>query len=461
MKLLLVSANRERSPYPVFPLGLAFVAAPLKQAGHELSALDLCFEVDPCQALAAKLEEVEPDAVIISLRNLDNVTWPDVRSYLAGLKELVQICKTAAAKVILGGSGFSLMPVEIMADCGADIGVAGEGEETLPRLLDCLAEGRDPGLLPGVVLPGKTDFLPQQVVTAIGTPDRTLFDVDRYLNEGGMANLQTKRGCPFGCIYCTYPLLEGTRMRLRPVDEIIAEIGMLVDEHGVDYLYFVDDIFNYPPDFAAAICQAIIASGIKVNWSAFINPDFITPEHMQLMQRAGCDAIEFGTESGSPLMLKNLCKSFTVEQVRYASALCRETGLDFAHYIMFGGPGETADTVRESFLLMDELAPTAVIAMTGIRIYPGTPLYRTALDEGVITAETDLLQPVFYLSPAVRDDLSGLVLTEAMQRRNWIVPGLEVNISDTMLEALRMFKVRGPLWKLLKRMGRSRIAPLK
>ena len=99
--------------------------------------------------------------------------------------------------------------------------------------------------------------------------------------------------------------------------------------------------------------------------------------------------------------------------------------------------------------------------MTGIRIYPRTALYQTALTEGVIGPETDLLQPVFYLAPSVRDHLAELVIAEAMQRKNWIVPGLEVNISDTMLEALRMFKVRGPLWKLLKRMGRSRIAPMK
>lgn len=461
MRLLLVSANRERSPYPVFPLGLAFLAGPLKNAGHELSALDLCFEADPCQALAERLGTQQPDLVIISLRNLDNVTWPDARSYLEGLRELVRVCKAAGVRVIVGGSGFSLMPLEILADCGADLGVVGEGEELLPRLLDCLAAGEDPGLLPGVVLPGRNRFLPQQAVNTMVSPDRTLFDTARYLKEGGMANLQTKRGCPFSCIYCTYPLLEGSRVRPRPVDEIIAEIRVLVDQHGVDYLYFVDDIFNYPPEFARTLCRAVIDAGIRVNWSAFINPDFITREDLELMQQAGCDAVEFGTESGSPLMLKNLGKSFTVEQVRFASGLCRESGLDFAHYIMFGGPGETAETVRESFRLMDELGPTAVIAMTGVRIYPGTPLHRIALDEGVITQETDLLQPVFYLSPAVRDTLSGLVTDEAMQRRNWIVPGLEVNISDAMLEALRMFKVRGPLWKLLKRMGRSRIAPLK
>ena len=460
MKLLLVSANRERSPYPVFPLGLAFLATPLKQAGHQLAVLDLCFEPEPLVALGAALTAEQPEAVVISLRNLDNVTWPDARSYLAGLTDLVAICK-GKATVIVGGSGFSLMPLEILAACGADIGLVGEGEEQLPLLLERLTQGADPVGLPGVLLPGKAEVIPPQTVSRIGSPDRELFDVARYLKEGGMANLQTKRGCPFGCSYCTYPLLEGQQMRTRPVAEIIAEIRSLVNDHGVDYLYFVDDIFNYPVSFCEQLCTAMLDEGLKVNWSAFINPDFITPQLLELMKKAGCDAVEFGTDSGSPVVLQSLCKSFAVDQVRSASQLCHQAGLDFSHYIIFGGPGETEETILETFKLMDELNPTAVIAMTGVRIYPRTKLHRTALDEGIITAATDLLQPTFYLAPAIKDTLSSLVIEQAMQRKNWIVPGLEVNISDTMLEALRMFKVRGPLWKLLKRMGRSRIAPMK
>lgn len=460
MKLLLLSANRERSPYPVFPIGLAYLAPPLQQAGHELASLDLCFALDPIAALKQSLADEQPDLVIISLRNLDNVTWPASTSYLPYLAELVTVCK-ASTRVILGGSGFSLMPREILAACGADIGVVGEGEESLPRLLDCLARGNDPAELPGVVLPNQANFRPPEPVSRISTPDRSLFDVTRYLNEGGMANLQTKRGCPFSCSYCTYPLLEGQQVRLRPVPEIMAEINELVTGHGIDYLYFVDDIFNYPAVFAQELCQAIIASGLKFNWSAFINPGLLTPQLLELMQQAGCDAFEFGTESGSPLMLQNLRKGFTLEQVRTASQYCRTAGVDFAHYILLGGPGECEETVLESFRLMDELAPTAVIAMTGIRIYPGTALHDTALAEGVIQEDTDLLQPVFYLAPGIRDQLGELVTREAMLRKNWIVPGLEVNISDAMLEALRLFKVRGPLWKLLKRLGRSRIAPMK
>jgi radical SAM superfamily enzyme YgiQ (UPF0313 family) len=459
MKLLLISANRERDPYPVFPIGLACLAGPLAAAGHLLTVLDLCFETDPDLSISASLSQDQPDAVIISLRNLDNVTWPGSRCYLGGLRDIVALC-SARALTIIGGSGFSLMPVEILAAVGAHYGVAGEGEEVLPRLLACLEAGGDPSLLPGVVLPGRSAFIPPLPLVTVGTPDRTLFDVARYCREGGMANLQTKRGCPFGCIYCTYPLLEGRCMRIRPVAEIIAEVRTLVEDYGAGYLYFVDDIFNYPPDFAEELCLAMIGERLQVSWSAFINPDFITPRLLQLMQEAGCDAVEYGTDSGSALMLKNMGKSFTVNSIRESSRLCREMGLDFAHYILFGGPGETRETVLETFALMDEVEPTAVIAMAGIRIYPGTALEKVALRDGMIAAGDSLLEPVFYISPAIREGLCELVTQEALKRRTWIVPGLEVNINSAMLDALRMFSVKGPLWKLMKRLGRSRVSPM-
>jgi radical SAM superfamily enzyme YgiQ (UPF0313 family) len=249
-------------------------------------------------------------------------------------------------------------------------------------------------------------------------------------------------------------------MRLRPIGEIIAEIRSLVNDFGVSYLYFVDDIFNYPPDFAVELCRTMKTEKLQVNWSAFINPDFITPGLMDDMLAAGCDAVEFGSDSGSPQMLKNLNKSFTVADLRMASRLCRERDVDFAHYILFGGPGETRETILESFALMDELEPTAVLAMTGIRIYPNTALHRSAIDDGVIQESTPLLEPVFYISPHIRDFFAELIVAEAMQRRNWVVPGLEINASSAMLDAIRMFKIKGPLWKMIKRLGRSHHRPL-
>ena len=459
MKLLLISVNRERDPYPVFPIGLAYLIPSLSSAGHQLSVLDLCFTQNPTESVSSVLGSFAPDAVLISLRNLDNVTWPGSHTYYEGATEIVSLCK-GKATTIIGGSGFSLMPLELLSTIGADYGVIGEGEEILPRLLACIESGEDASKLNGVLIAGQTSFLPPLHVTAIGAPDRSLFDLARYHRDGGMANLQTKRGCPFNCIYCTYPLLEGRRTRLRPISDIIDEIRYLVDVYGVDYIYFVDDIFNFPTDFAEQLCSAMINEKLPVNWTAFISPGFISQQLLQLMVKAGCDAVEFGSESGSDTMLKNLGKSFSAEIILNSSQLCHDSGIDFAHYILFGGPGETNKTILETFDLMDLVQPTAVIAMTGIRIYPGTPLEKIAINDGVIAEGVSMLDPVFYISPEIKETMSNLVTTEALKRRTWIVPGLDINTSPAMLNALRMFKVNGPLWKLMKRLGRSRIKPL-
>jgi radical SAM superfamily enzyme YgiQ (UPF0313 family) len=234
MEVLLVSANREKSPYPVFPLGLSYLAGALLAAGHRLRTIDLCFADDPELLLRAELSTFPPEAIIFSIRNIDNVTYPGSRSYLEGVKTAVTAC-TGKCPVILGGSGFSLMPRELLDFFGGDYGVVGEGEEILPRLLARLATGESPQGLPGVLIRGIADYLPSVPVEKIGKPERSLFQVDRYNREGGMANLQTKRGCPFSCIYCTYPILEGSRLRLREVDDIIAEIRELVELNGAKF----------------------------------------------------------------------------------------------------------------------------------------------------------------------------------------------------------------------------------
>lgn len=444
----MISANRERDPSPVFPLGLAYLAAAVERAGHAARLLDLCFAGDVASEVLKALDETVPGVVLVSIRNLDNVTWPASRSYVDGVREVVGLCRDRAV-VVLGGSGFSLEPVSLLAATGAHCGVVGEGEEVLGHLLERIEAGVPLQGLPGVVVSGDGRPASARIPASVGTPSRNLFDVSRYLTEGGAANVQTKRGCPFGCVYCTYPILEGSRVRTRPAADVVRELRTLVDEHGVDYVEFCDDIFNFPEAAARELCEAMIEDGLRLSWSAFVNPGHLDAGLLDLMVRAGCDAVELGTDSGSPSMLRSLGKSFTVEEIRRSSRLCRDAGVATAHYLLFGGPGENDRTIAESVALMDELAPDAVIVMVGIRIYAGTDLYEVALREGVVSAGQSLLEPVFYPAEPVLRRIAERVAAEASRRRTWIVPGLDVNTSTGVLEMLRRRQQRGPVWKVL------------
>jgi hypothetical protein len=109
---------------------------------------------------------------------------------------------------------------------------------------------------------------------------------------------------------------------------------------------------------------------------------------------------------------------------------------------------------------MDQLDPTAIIAMLGIRIYPGTEMERISISQGVIHKDTNLIYPHFYISPALGGRLSEIIQEKALARKKWIVPGLEINISKNLMEQIRRFRIRGPLWELVGRMKRPRVKPL-
>jgi radical SAM superfamily enzyme YgiQ (UPF0313 family) len=463
MKILLISVNREKMPAPVFPLGLAYIAKVLREEGHAVEVMDLCFSQDVRRELKETLSRCQPEGIGLSIRNLDNLTYPTSFSYLKEMEDVIEICRQSSlSKLIIGGSGYSLAPKELLQHFDVDFGIIGEGEETLLQLVRSLEKG-DPVFPSPHLLMKEKPFPPVTGgarVLSIQAPDRSLFETRRYLEEGGMGNVQTKRGCPFSCIYCTYPLLEGKEIRLRKAEEVVEEIRQLTLEQGLDYIYFVDDIFNYPSSYAETLCREMIRGKVNIKWSAFINPGFLTESLLTWMKEAGCVGVEFGTDSGSPQMLKNYKKSFSVEEVIRASQLCSALAVNHCHYLLFGGPGEDEKTIEESFQLMDRLDPTAVIAMLGIRIYPATEMERISFAEGILNGDSNLIYPHFYISPGLKGKLEEMIREKALKRTHWIVPGLEINISKNLLEQIRKFRIRGPLWELVGRMKRPRVKPL-
>ena len=168
-----------------------------------------------------------------------------------------------------------------------------------------------------------------------------------YLSRGAMGNLQTKRGCPFQCIYCTYPLIEGKKIRLRAPGAVADEIETMVSR-GLDHLFFVDNNFNYPPEQAQGICREIRSRRLSLRWTAYVNPGFISEALVEDMKTSGCRGLELGIDSASPRQLEALGKNFTLEAIRDAARICRQGDLPFCFSLLLGGPGETLDTVRET-----------------------------------------------------------------------------------------------------------------
>jgi radical SAM superfamily enzyme YgiQ (UPF0313 family) len=455
MRVLLVSPNVESLPDPVFPLGLAYIMSALKKNGIHCQALDLCFVEDYEAAIEHVLDAFQPHVVGLSLRNLDNVSYPNYTSYLPFYRQVVQTIKRQnQAPVVLGGSGFTLVPESILKFTGADFGIVGEGESSLIKFLNRFdsAKGFDQPLRPKVIheqtaIVENLDGLP--------LPDRSGFDNEAYLKWGGMGNLQTKRGCPFGCLYCTYPIVEGVAIRLRDPKSVCDEIGSML-ESDITNIFIVDNVFNYPLEHAQAMCEEIIRRELSFSWSCYLNPKFVTSRLVELMLAAGCSSVEFGSDAGNQMMLHNLGKNFTVDDLSRASAICKEAGMSFCHSLLLGGPGETMETVKETLDTITGMSPTAIICMLGIRVFPKTKLSLIATEEGIIGPEEDFLKPIFYLSPAIKDDIVPFIEHFSKQNRNWIFPGLNINMNPELQKKLRRIGIKGPLWESMKLAERFR-----
>jgi radical SAM superfamily enzyme YgiQ (UPF0313 family) len=451
MRVTIVAANQEHRPDPVVPLGALYVAGAARAAGHDVSLVDLCFAGDDfAPALAARLAETRPDVVGVSLRNVDDVAWPRARSYLPHYRRVVETIRAAApdAALVLGGAAFTLFPEPYLAELAPDVGVAGEGEAAFVSVLADLEAGRAPPRLVRVPA-GEGDL---GVAPAID-----LVDAGRYFRTGGAVNVQTRRGCVFHCSYCTYPELEGSTPRLRPPAEVVDTIARAV-AGGTDYVFFVDNVFNAPIAHALAICDEILRRGLKVRWTAFVTPASLTGRLVEKMVAAGCTSVDMGTDAGSPATLAALGKPFGPARIREAARLCREAGLRFGHSLILGGPNETWATLAETEALVEETDPTAVVGMLGVRLYRDTPLGRLAVREGWVKAGEIGLEPLFYVSPAVREGLADWAKGVAQARPRWFFPGLVGDRLDRWFEAMRRRGARGPLWELLGAGSLSRAA---
>ncbi len=436
MRILVISGSRAKLPDPVYPLGAAIVATALSEEGHEIACFDALRHGRPEEALAQLLESFEPEVCLLSIRNIDDTAFPNAKNYFDDHERLAGVVKSwRRAPLILGGAGFSLMPQVFLDRLGADYGVVGEGEQVVVDLVDRLGRGERPARLSEG----------NRLVEGFLRADRELFDASWYYEHGGVANIQTKRGCALRCVYCTYPILEGHKSRGPRPEQIVDEMKEIA-AGGIRHFFFVDAVFNQPEEHAALVCEEIIRSGLDVSITGYFAPTCKNPELPKLLRRAGCDAVEFGTDALSDPMLESLDKGFTVAEVLECAELYRRAGLEQCHNLIFGGPGETVATIDESLRRMDALAPKAVIVTLGLRVYPGTQLARLASAD---IGDGNQLEPIFYVEPGVCGYLLENAGAFVDQRPGWICPGLGKRYNSRYLSRLReRRKHKGVLWTL-------------
>ena len=422
MRVLLISANTERMNILPLPLGLAMIAAASRRAGHEVMLLNLMFEEETEAAIVKGIEDCRPQVIGISVRNVDDQNMQSPQFLLPPAQKVVAVCRRSCdAPTVIGGAGYSIFPESALRYLGANMGIRGEGETTFPAVLERISRLESVSGLPGVYLPGQPPPNRRYAMNldTLPLPDPELLIPAVADSAEFWVPVQSRRGCPMDCSFCSTSAIEGRSIR-RHSPAAIAGWVSRVARRGFRNFHFVDNTFNLPPNYAKEICRRIIELDLDLNLWCIIYPKWIDRELAQLMARAGCREVSLGFESGSDRILGLFNKRFKIEEVRAVSKIFAEVGIQRRGFLLLGGPGETRESVEESLDFADSVNLDALKITVGLRVYPGTPLAATALAEELIAPGDDLLRPRFYFAPGLAGWLPERVTTYRTSRP-WVM----------------------------------------
>lgn len=399
MKILLLQSPLGRPEPPVLPLGLAWLAGGLVE--HEVQLVDP--NVHGERAALDALVRMRPDVVGVSLRNVDTTQVKDPYCFFRAFPPFIRSIRRIVGSdvpIVVGGPGFSLFARPVMERVPElDFGVHLEGEITFPRLLNNLDA---PHTVPGVLYRDGEEvrFTGDGPRTELGSihPRLDLVDIDAYRPyiRNYSIGVQTLRGCVLRCAYCTYVVLSGASIRRRSVSDVLDELSWYA-ARGIDQVFFADAVFNIPLDHAAGIAEGILSRGLELRWRGYHNERQLDPAYMKLAVRSGCTEFAFSPDAWAPRTLKLLQKNIRPEDIQHSLDMVERTPGARANYNFFVGlPGQDLDElksilrfwVRSRRRLGRRLQS---FRLSYVRVEPHTPLHRTLVEEGRMSAENPLL----------------------------------------------------------------------
>lgn len=356
------------------PLNHLYVSTILKEDGASVEFIDAQVEYERYERMDRENFAGLDFLIIMSSTN----------SYIKDLEAARHVKgKSPTVKVILFGSHPTFKQEECLSEDAIDYIVTREPEFTIRKLVRRLTAGESVDDVAGCGYKrnGKIAINPNNRffdINELPIPDWTMLPrgVDYFnpvVKRMPYATMQTSRGCPAKCIFCTAPTFYGSDIRVKTAENVIKEIKYLV---GLGYkeIFFRDETFTAYKKRNQEICQAIIDEGLDISWIANGRVDMIDKETMTLMKKAGCHMIKFGVETGDEQMLVNLKKGTTVEQCRKAFRDAHDIGIDLHAHITFGGPGETEETILKTIRFAKEIDPTTV-SFGILTPYPGTKFF--------------------------------------------------------------------------------------
>jgi len=359
------------------PLGLAYIAAILRNQDHTVRIIDMNIETKSLEELEKICEKEQPDIVGISSTTITYNTSINI------LKRIKSVIPSVIR--IVGGPHASILPQEFVDY--SDFVVVGEGEYTMLELVKTLENSEDPSNIEGLVFKKDGKIVktgPRPLITGLDNlpfPARDLLHMEAYNDNKGA--ILTSRGCPFNCIFCNSHLIFGKKFRARNPKNVVDEIEYLVKKYNVHVIRVLDDMFTLNRKRVIEICNEILSRGLNIGWELTngTRVDKVDKELLEKMHEAGCYRIYYGIESGSEKVLKMLRKGIKLDQVRRVVKWTKEIGIEVGGFFMIGGPGETIETLKETEKFIDELN-LDYVHLSIATPYPRTDFWNWVLKNG-------------------------------------------------------------------------------
>ena len=393
------------------PLGLAYVAGTLQDAGYEVDVIDAvgesldtrhpydndCFlyGLSPGQTI----ERIDPGCTIIGVAAGFSFEWPPCRELVALIRE-----RFPHALLIGGGEHITAMPEPSLSESELDIGILGEGEETVLTLVQMYASGKlDPVVIEGVVYKAKDGTVVTNQrrartrhINGIPWPAWNLLPIEAYLergygfgiNRGRSMPVMASRGCPYQCTFCSNPQMWTTRWIPRDADLLLDELEYYQREFGAENFDFYDLTAIVKKSWIVDFCRKIKERNLTFTWQlpSGTRSEAIDQEVAELLFESGCRNLSYSPESGSPTVLKRIKKRITTDAVLASIKSSYRAGLNVKCNIMLGFPGETYKEVRESlgFAMRMALAGAYDLSIWAFSPYPGSELFDQIYQQGNI-----------------------------------------------------------------------------
>lgn len=413
------SGLQMHTPNP--PLGLAYIAGAVKDAGLPYTVIDgtgealdrvspypkrtdFMIQGLPFEEIAGRIPR---STRIIGINCMFSTLWPLTRDLAVCIRR-----HFPGAIMVLGGEHGTAVPEHTLRNSPFDMLVLGEGEETFIRLARAIFAGHRWQDIPGLAYLDSGNFKSSGLsarnkkVDDIALPDWDSFPIEEYIsrhqingaNLGRSMPLLATRGCPYQCTFCSSPGMWTTRYITRNPQKVVDEIELYARKYKVVNVDFQDLTAVVKRQWVISFCQELLARKLGVTWQmpSGTRSEVFDAEVADLLYRSGCRALAFAPESGAPEILAKIKKQVDLDNMLTSMRIAVRRGFTLSCFIVIGFPDDTADTLRKSLSLIRRMAVLGVhdVAVTKFVPYPGSALFKRLQAEGKIAVDDE-----FFFSP--------------------------------------------------------------